>query len=221
MLSHLALIMDGNRRWAKSHSLLPWLGHKQGSKVVEMVMKYCLDNNISYLSLYTFSLENFARPEKEVSYLFSLISESLQQVKKFVEEGIRIKFVGDISRAPVQTQIDCQEIEQATKDCSRLQCNILFCYGGRQEIASACEGLRKKAQAITTDAINKSLWTGGIPDPDAVIRTGGVKRLSNFLLYQASYSEIRFLDCLWPDLTEELLHETVLDCVHAQKNSGK
>lgn len=221
MINHLALIMDGNRRWAKKRSLFASLGHRQGGKSVEMALNYCLDKNISYLSLYAFSLENLKRSKEEVSYLFGLIDEARSKIDTFVSKGIKVCFIGDCSFLPEKTQKNCFEIEQATQQGDRLRCNILLCYGGQQEILSAVSLLvKKQVQSISLSVFKQHLWLGDIPDPDLIIRTGAVQRLSNFLLFQAAYAEIRFLDCLWPDLTEELLHATVLDAVHAQKNIG-
>lgn len=221
MISHLALIMDGNRRWAKKRALMPWLGHKQGVESVDMVVRYCLDKGIPYLSLYTFSLENFKRSDQEVSYLFALIKEAQYRIEEFVKERVQVRFIGDRSRIPQDTRLICEEIEDKTKDGSALQCNLLMCYGGQQEIMQAAQCLVDEQEPVTEDALKRYLWLGDIPNPDLIVRTGGVKRLSNFLLFQAAYSEIRFLDCLWPDLTNEVLHETVLDAVSAQKNIGK
>lgn len=221
MMQHLALIMDGNRRWAKKRALMPWLGHKQGIDAVEMVVKYCLERKISYLSLYTFSLENFKRSEQEVSYLFALINQSKDRIADFVKQGVQVRFVGNRSKIPADTLTVCEEIEDATKDQTALQCNFLICYGGQQEIVQAVQKLVASGQDVSEEIFKQALWLGDIPDPDLIIRTGGVKRLSNFLLYQGAYSEIRFLDCLWPDLTEGLLHQTVIDGIQAHKNIGK
>lgn len=222
MISHLALIMDGNRRWAKKNKMFPWLGHRQGAKTVEMVIQYCLEQNISTVSLYTFSLENFKRTEKEVSYLFSLIKDAKNRIQEFVNKQVQVRFVGDREKIPEDTLRACEEIEDKTKGGTRLLCNFLFCYGGRQEIVAAVQKLIVLAPDILTPEIfKKYLWLGDIPDPEIIVRTGGVKRLSNFLLFQTSYSEIRFLDCLWPDLDKKLLHTTILDCLQAQKNIGK
>lgn len=222
MISHLALIMDGNRRWAKKRALMPWLGHRQGVESVQMAIQYCLDHKISYLSLYTFSLENFKRSEQEISYLFSLIREAKDRILEFVTEGVQIRFIGDRSKIPHDTRVICEELEQMTQSGARLQCNFLMCYGGQQEILHAVQNFIKQDDLeISIDTFRKCLWLGDIPDPEIIIRTGGVKRLSNFLLFQGAYAEIRFLDCLWPDLTKELLHATVLDCVQAHKNVGK
>ncbi len=222
MISHLALIMDGNRRWAKKRALMPWLGHKQGVESVHMVVEYCLDHNISYLSLYTFSLENFKRSEQEISYLFSLIRQAKDRIEEFVKAGVQIRFVGDRLKIPDETRVICEEIEKMTSSGATLQCNFLMCYGGQQEIINAVEHiLKQNLLEVSLADFRQHLWLGDIPDPDVIIRTGGVKRLSNFLLFQAAYAEIRFLDCLWPDLTKDILHQTVLDCVQAHKNVGK
>lgn len=222
MISHLALIMDGNRRWAKKRALMPWLGHRQGVESVEMAIKYCLDYKISNLSLYTFSLENFKRSEQEVFYLFSLVAEAKSRVAEFVKAGVKIKFIGDRTKIPQETLVVCEEIEKLTAAGSILLCNFLMCYGGQQEIIHAVQSLIAQGiQNVSLDVFRKNLWLGDIPDPEVIIRTGGVKRLSNFLLFQGAYSEIRFLDCLWPDLTKELLHATVLDCMQVNKNVGK
>lgn len=222
MISHLALIMDGNRRWAQRKSLLARLGHRQGMKTAEMVIQYCLDKNISHVSLYTLSLENLKRSTEEVSYLFSLIYEAQKQVDKFIKAGVKVKFVGDSSFLPEKTRVICKEIEQDTEQGEKLECNLLLCYGGQQEIIAATQALIKKApEEVSKELFQKHLWLTNTPDPELIIRTGGFKRLSNFLLFQAAYAEIRFLDCLWPDLTEEELHKNVLDCLQAQKNIGK
>lgn len=222
MIQHLALIMDGNRRWAKKQSLLTRLGHRQGAKTAEMAIAYCLEQQISYLSLYTFSLENLKRSQEEVLYLFSLIHEASKQVETFVKAGVCIRIVGDCSFLPQATREVCRKIEEQTAHGAKLQCNLLLCYGGQQEILAAAQDLiDSKVTTVSKENFIQHLWLKDCPDPDAIIRTGGVKRLSNFLLFQAAYSEIRFLDCLWPELSKELLHKTVLDCLHAQKNVGK
>lgn len=221
-MQHLALVMDGNRRWAKHRAMPAWFGHRQGAKTVEMVMKYCIDQKISFLSLYTFSLENLQRSNEEVSYLFSMIQEMKTRIKEFIDAGVKVRFVGDLSFAPLQTRSVCEMIEQSTIDGNKLQCNFLFCYGGQQEIIAAAQKLVLQGQQtmVTKELFQSCLWSGSIPDPDVIIRTGGVQRLSNFLLFQAAYAEIRFLNCFWPDLTVELLDETIQHCLKAQKNLG-
>lgn len=221
MISHLALIMDGNRRWAKKRGMFAWLGHRQGAQAVEMVTQYCLDQKIAYLSLYTFSLENFSRSSEEVSYLFGLIREATARADEFIKNGVKVRFVGDLSTLPEQTKADCDELMAKTAQGSNLTCSFLLCYGGQQEIVAAAQKMiDSKVSRIDIETFKENLWMGNIPNPDIIIRTGGVQRLSNFLLFQAAYAEIRFLDCLWPDLTIDLLDQTVQNCINAHKNFG-
>ncbi len=223
MISHLALIMDGNRRWAKQQGMFAWLGHRQGAKNVEMVIKYCIDHKISYLSLYTFSLENLQnRPEQERSYIFLLIQEAQSRIHEFIKNDVQVRFVGDLSGIPADVHKICMNMQEKTAHCATLVCNFLFCYGSQQEIiASAQKVIDAGEKKITKELLKQNFWMGNIPDPEIIIRTGGVKRLSNFLLFQAAYSEIRFLDCLWPDLTQEILDQIVQECLQANKNFGK
>jgi undecaprenyl diphosphate synthase len=222
MISHLAMIMDGNRRWAKKQGMFAWLGHRQGAKNVEMVIKYCLDKKISYLSLYTLSLENLAnRPQQEREYIFLLIKESSTNIDQFIKSDVQIRFVGDLSDIPLEIAEICMNMQKVTSHCKTLICNFLFCYGSQQEIVAALQKIIDSGQTkITPQLLKENFWIGNIPDPEIIIRTGGVQRLSNFLLFQAAYSEIRFLDCMWPDLTQELLHQTIQQCVQVQKNFG-
>lgn len=225
MIQHLACVMDGNRRWASQQGLFPWQGHRAGAKTVEVVIAFCLKYKIPYLSLYTFSLENFKRSQEEQSYLFDMIIQQSQSyVPQFIEQGVKVRFIGDLQQFPDTVQDVCQRIEKQTEQGNVLQVNFLFGYGARQEIVAAAQLLAQKLVAgglLTKEAFEQCLWTAGIPDPDLVIRTGGIQRLSNFLLYQSAYTEIRFLNTLWPDLSEvEILH-AVNGAVQAQKNFGK
>jgi len=225
MITHLACVMDGNRRWATLQGKLPWFGHRAGVKTVEMAIKFCLLHKISYLSLYTFSLENFKRSEQEQSYLFDIVLKQAEgYVSQFVEQGVKIKFVGDLSLFPQSVQDICHKVQEQTSAGSLLQVNFLFGYGARQEIFAAAQKLAQQIIAgsvVTQNFFESCLWTKETPDPDLIIRTGGVQRLSNFLLYQAAYAEIRFLDTLWPDLTEQEIFSSVLSAIQAQKNVGK
>lgn len=220
MISHLALIMDGNRRWAKKRALFPWQGHREGAKTVEMVIEFCIKKKIQFLSLYTFSLENLNRSEKEKKYLFDLIDTMRDRVDEFIKHDVRIHFSGDRTEMDEHIRSVCDEVEQATKKCKTLRCNLLFFYGGRQEIIAAARELQKQNIEITEEQLRKQLWTGDIPDPELVIRTGQRYRLSNFLLFQIAYSEIHFLDLLWPDLTEQDLENAVEKWKCVQKNFG-
>ena len=229
-INHLAVIMDGNRRWARKNSLDILLGHSKGGiDAARLSVKFCLEQSISYLSLYAFSLENFKRSSVEKTCLFNLIG-NVSQVDKdsFIKNGIAIKFVGDRSLFPESIKTACQELEAFTAGGTQLLVQILFCYGGRQEIMEAARILSKKInngdlpETAWHDEkeFKKCLWSGDIPDPDLIIRTGGAKRLSNFLLFQSAYSELYFLDCFWPEVTYEKLTEAVQWFDEVKRNFG-
>jgi len=225
VITHLACVMDGNRRWATQQGHLAWFGHKAGIKTVEMTINFCLAHQIQYLSLYTFSLENFNRSAIEQSYLFDIIvTQAEKHLAVFIHNNVKIKFLGDISKFPENVIAMCLRIEEKTIHHSGLQVNFLFGYGARQEIFGAAEQLCNDAIAgkiITQDLFESHLLTAAMPDPEVIVRTGGVQRLSNFLLYQSAYCEIRFLDTLWPDLTEQELLDAVTSAIQAKKNFGK
>lgn len=228
MIKHLACIMDGNRRWAKRRGWFPWLGHRQGVDAVRAAVDFCLKNNIPFLSLYTFSIENFKRSVREKSFLFNLMIRTIEKERKtLIERGIKVRFLGDRTLFPENVRCACDQLEQETASLTNLNLNLLFCYGARQEIVSGIKGVIKQVKAglvteddITVDTVFDHLWTGSLPDPDLIVRTGGVRRLSNFLLYQAAYSELCFLDCLWPELTEEHLEGAVKEFEQCKRNFG-
>lgn len=229
MITHLACIMDGNRRYAKQKGQLGWFGHRQGVESVKLVADYCLKNHISYLSLYAFSLENLNRSEIEKNYLFDLLIEQAQLgIDQFVEKGIRICFAGEKSLYPNHILPVCNEIEKKTASGTDLQITFLFFYGGRQEIIHGIKRIINEVKQgiliedhITESSLKNYLWTGNIPDPELIIRTGKVKRLSNFLLYQSAYSELYFLDCFWPELTENHLNEAITFFNACKRNFGQ
>lgn len=227
-MTHLACIMDGNRRWAKKRGMVPWYGHKEGVEAVRRVVQFCLEKNIPYLSLYTFSLENFKRSPEENSYLFGLMVQEAQKgCEEFKKNGIRLKFIGDRSLFPPQLIPLLDNAEKDTAQNSKLTLIFLFCYGGRQEIFAAVKDIAGRVERgelkesdVTPEMLDKTLWTGNIPDPDLIIRTGGFSRLSNFLLYKAAYSEFYVLDCLWPDLTMAHLQEAYESYMKCKRNFG-
>lgn len=228
-LQHLAIIMDGNRRWAKKNKMNVLLGHSKGGvDAAKMAIEFCLENKIPYLSLYTFSLENFKRSEDEKECLFNLISACGEsELKEFIDRGVRIRFIGDRNLFPQKVRNGCAVLEERTKHLNTLCLNILFCYGGRQEIIAAarslandvCSGVLAEG-AITEKEFAKRLWLGDCPDPDLVIRTSGVQRLSNFLLYQVAYSEIYFIPCYWPEMTKEKLAQAIAWFNDVKRNFG-
>ncbi len=229
MLKHLACIMDGNRRWAKQKNWLPWHGHRQGMQAARRVIDFCLAQSIPYLSLYTFSQENFKRPARELHFLFNILIQEMKQtlLEEFKAKGVRVCFVGDRSLFPKQVLPVCEDIEEQTKDLSALRVNLLFCYGGRQEIIHGIKSIIRKVKdgqladdEISEDLLERHLWTSGIPEPDIIVRTGGVKRLSNFFLFKAAYSEFFFLDCLWPDLMKDHLQKVVQSFYERRRNFG-
>lgn len=228
MIQHLAAIMDGNRRWARRQGFKPWVGHRNGAESVKTLTQFCLKKNIPYLSLYAFSLENFKRSQEELSYLFSLITQEFHnQLDQFINNGIKVRFIGDRTLFPAQVVPTIIDIEEKTAHLSMLNLNFLFCYGSRQEIIGGIQSLIKKIKAgiiaehdISDETFSQCLWTADIPEPELIIRTGGMKRLSNFLLYQAAYSEFYFLDCLWPEITEQHLNEVLDNFQSCQRNYG-
>ncbi len=228
-IRHLAVIMDGNRRWAKKQKLSFGTAYAQGgTNAIKTTAEFCIKKGIKYLSLYAFSLENFKRPQEEQDFLFdSIVNQGEKNVPYFKEHQICVKFVGERSRFPERVLPVCEVVEDATKDFSQLYVNILFCYGGRQELVN---GVRKivakvKSGLLSEDAISEAvladaLWTAGTPDPELIIRTSGVSRFRNFLLYQAAYSEFCFLDCLWPEITTEHLTKALDSFLGVRRNFG-
>lgn len=227
-MKHLAIIMDGNRRWARKKGLATLIGHRKGSDSIEIAMSFCLKHTIPYLSLYTFSIENFNRSAQERAYLFDLIKKGVKQnLDQFIKNKVRVCFVGERSLFPEEVLPAIEEAERATAQFNALQVNFLFCYGARQEIVHGIRHMVRKIQAgelseedISEDMLSHYLWTAGMPEPDLIIRTGGQKRLSNFLLYQAAYSEFQFLDCYWPDITEQDLDKSLSTFNECKRNFG-
>lgn len=230
MVTHLACIMDGNRRWALQQGLLSLFGHRKGFDAVKRVIDFCLEKQIAYLSLYAFSLENLQqRSPEEQHYLFEVLAqEALQDLEMFKCKNVRIRFIGDRALFPASVRPVCEKAEQETAGGTALQVNFLLCYGGRQEIADAAKRIAIQVAQddlqpadVTKDLFEKFLWTSGIPSPDLMIRTGGDIRLSNFLLFQCAYSELYFLDILWPDISSMQLESALTYYDKCRKNFGK
>lgn len=226
-LSHLAIIMDGNRRWARERNLESWRGHQEGVNPLRMAAELCIEYGIPYLSVYAFSLENFKRSEEEKRYLFDVLAQELvkNELASLGQKGVKIQFIGDRKQFPESLRAVIRDVEQRTVDGNKLTLNLLFCYGGRQEITSAAREIAQKIidgnlriDDISDATISEFLWTAGTPDPDLIIRTGKVHRLSNFLPFQGVYAEIEFLDKYWPDVTREDL-ETVFEAFAQSKRT--
>lgn len=207
---HIGIIMDGNRRWAKSHSLIPWQGHHEGANKVEEFLQWCIDLDIRTVTLYSFSTENFKRDEQEVKELMKLFERTLEDVKtsdRIHKYRVSIRAIGRIEELPPRLTELIKEVEETTKEYSDYYLNIAIAYGGRAEIVDAARDIARlvkeeklEPDEIDEETIEKHLYTAHLPqqDPDLIIRTSGEFRMSNFLVWQAAYSEIFIVDVYWP-----------------------
>ena len=215
--NHIAIIMDGNRRWARQRNLDIKLGHKEGAKTLEKIVRYAKKVGIKYITVYAFSTENWKRSEEEVGALMLLLQAYLDSYEKRADtEGIKVKVLGDISVLPAGMQNSINKLEKRTKDNIEINFNIALNYGGRDEIVKAIRKIAEKVKndEISIDEINEelisnNLYTSGMPDPDVVVRTSGEMRTSNFLPWQIVYSEFIFVDKNWPDFNEEDLDKVI------------
>ncbi|PSM52646.1 undecaprenyl diphosphate synthetase [Campylobacter blaseri] len=199
-LNHLAIIMDGNGRWAKQKGMLRAFGHEKGANVVERVCRVCIQNNIPNLTLYAFSTENWSRPKNEVNFLINLFKKFLKEKEAIIlKENIKFKAIGDIDIFDDELKEKILNLENLSKNNSKLNLALAVNYGSKNEIVRACRALLKENQDINEENINLHLDTYDMGDVDLLIRTGGEQRLSNFLLWQASYAELYFTKTLWPD----------------------
>ena len=205
--AHVAIIMDGNGRWARARGLPRIAGHRQGAESVRATVKSAVRNGVRYLTLYGFSSENWKRPASEVSDLMGLLRLYLRrEINELSSQGVRLRVIGDRARLDPDIVEQIIEAETRTADNNRLDLCIAISYGGRQEILAAAQALARQAAAgqldpgaIDEQLFSQSLYTAGIPDPDMVIRTSGEQRISNFLIWQCAYAEFIFTDTLWPD----------------------
>ena len=203
---HVAIIADGNRRWARERGLPVLAGHVQGIEAIRPIVRRARDRGVETLSVYTFSTENWARPEDEVTGLFGLIDGAVRQyTDELMAQGVRVRVIGRLHQAPSDVQRSIRAAQDRTRDGSRLTLNICFNYSGRAEIVDAARALiaaRADPNEITEPHFAEHLYTAGQPDVDVLIRTGGDQRTSNFLLWQAAYAELVFCQKYWPDFTE-------------------
>ena len=208
---HVAIIMDGNGRWAKKHLLSRIKGHEKGAKSVRTVVRACRELGIAYLTLYAFSTENWQRPQQEVNALMTLLTNFLKsEQKELAANDIRLAVIGQIERLPVKVQKALHETMELTRGNSALQLNLALSYGSRAEIAHMAQQIARKAKSgqldtasIDADTVAAHLYTKGIPDPDLLIRTSGEMRISNFLLWQIAYAEIYVTPTYWPDFDKQ------------------
>jgi len=215
---HIAIIMDGNRRWAKKRNLLVKEGHKKGVLALKKIVKYAGEIGVKYLTVYAFSTENKLRSKIEITALYKLFEESLEEeLPGLDKKNVFLKFIGDLGGLPKSLQVKTQNAENKLKNNSGLKLAIALNYGSRQEIVKAA----KDASRISERSIKNNLYTASLPDLDLLIRTGGEKRLSNFLLWQAAYSELYFTKILWPDFKKSDLDKAILDYNKRQRRFGR
>ena len=222
-LNHVAIIMDGNGRWGLKKKNSRNYGHLHGIKAVETVIKSSLIKKISHLTLYTFSTENWQRPDSEINFLFDLIRKSLKnKIQKIIKEGIKVNIIGQRKRLPKDIVDIVKLIEKKTFKNKKITLNLALNYGSKEEIITGFKSLiSKKNKEININNLERELYTKDLPDPEILIRTGGTKRLSNFLLWQLAYTEIFFLDKLWPDFNENDFKEIIIKFNKIKRNFGK
>lgn len=219
---HVAIVMDGNGRWATKRFLPRVAGHKQGVDALRGCVQACIDRGISVLTVFAFSSENWNRPDEEVSGLMDLLVLSLsREVPRLKANGVRLHFVGNRQQLSEKVQIGLRQAELGTADNQRLIFNVCFNYGGRWDIAQAAQKLVSSGQAITEASLDRVMALAHVPDPDLLIRTGGEQRLSNFLLWQAAYSELYFSDKLWPDFDAAALDEAIAVFCSRERRFGR
>ena len=226
---HIAIIMDGNGRWAKSRHQPRFMGHRAGVKSVEKIVKHCVNSQIEVLSLFVFSSENWRRPSKEVSLLMELFAVALkQQTKRIQKNNARLRIIGDTSKFSTSLQKQIREAQSVTENNTGLTINIAANYGGRWDITQSVQQLaeRVKQGTLNVDEITEAhiaagLSTADIPEPDLFIRTGGEQRVSNFMLWQMAYTEFYFTDTLWPDFDEQVLDTAINSFAQRERRFGK
>ncbi len=226
---HIGIIMDGNRRFSRRLMLKPWKGHEWGAKKVENILDWCREYDIRELTLYTFSIENFNRPKKEFDYLMNLFMkhfEELENDKRIYDNKIRINFIGRYKMFPKGLVQKIESIMEKTKNHDQYVVNFAMAYGGRSEVIDAvkkiAEGVRKgeiDVDAINEEVFEKNLYTND--EPDLIIRTGGDKRTSNFMIWQSAYSEWLFIDKLWPEFEKEDFVKAIVDYSKRERRFGR
>lgn len=228
---HVAVIMDGNGRWAKQRSLPRTAGHRAGAKVVEKLLECCLNAGVRYVTLFCFSTENWNRPKDEVDTLFSMLNEYLsKEIQPVTDKGVKVSFAGRTDLLPEKTREMMAKVENVvpSPENQKLHLILAISYGGREEIVDAARALAKRVQngeirpdEIDEKAFSSALYLPDVPDPDLVIRTSGEKRISNFLLWQSAYSEYVFTNTLWPDFCERDFQAALDEYAARHRRFGK
>lgn len=226
---HLAIIMDGNGRWAKKRGFLRTIGHENGTKTVKRTITKCVELGIKYLTLYAFSTENWNRPKLEVDMLMELLVRSLKkELPTFIENGIALNVIGDLELLPKKAKESLKDVIEKTKGNSQMTLTLALSYGSRQELIQAIKeiAIKVKNNLISEDnidelIINEHLYTHNMPDVDLLIRTSGEQRISNFMLWQIAYAELYFTEVLWPDFSEDDLYQALLSYQNRERRFGK
>ena len=218
---HIAIIMDGNGRWAKQRSLPRTAGHKAGAEVFRDIATYCKELGVEYLTVYAFSTENWKRPADEVSTIMGLLEQYLHEAIDTMEKDhIRLRFFGDMSALSPELQALAHRTDDISAHYDGFQANICLNYGGRAELLRAAQRCAERGLDWTEENLSANMYSAGIPDPELVIRPGGEMRLSNFLLWQCAYSELYFCDTLWPDFTRQELDKAIIDYQRRDRRFG-
>lgn len=219
---HVAIVMDGNGRWAQKRWLPRVAGHKQGVDALRRTVKTCVERGIRVLTVFAFSSENWSRPGDEVASLMDLLALALaREVPNLTDNGVRLHFPGDRSRLSPRLVQGLEKAEQATAGNDRLVLNVCFNYGGRWDMAQAAQQLARDGLAITEENLSRAMALAHVPDPDLLIRTGGEQRISNFLLWQAAYTELVFTECLWPDFDAAELDRALAEFAQRERRFGQ
>jgi undecaprenyl diphosphate synthase len=219
---HIAIVMDGNGRWATRRFLPRLAGHRQGVESLRRCARACAERGVAVLTVFAFSSENWNRPADEVSGLMDLLGKALaREVPQLCQDGVRLHFVGNKAGLSDKVRAGLQQAEALTAGNGRLVLNVCFNYGGRWDIAQAAAALAARGEPITEASLHAAMGMSHVPDPDLLIRTGGEKRISNYLLWQAAYSELYFSDRLWPDFDEAALDEAIADYAARERRFGR
>ena len=226
---HLAIIMDGNGRWAKQQGMMRAFGHENGTKSVKSTVENCAKLGIENLTLYAFSTENWNRPKLEVNTLMKLLINSLKkELETLIINNVKLNTIGNLEKLPKSAQKELLEVIEKTKNNTRMTLTLALSYGSREEIINAVKNIAAKVKnniisidSIDESILNKHLYTHNLPDVDLVIRTSGEHRISNFLLWQIAYAEFYFIDVLWPDFSEEHLYEAIISYQKRERRFGK
>jgi len=220
-INHVAIIMDGNGRWGKKKRKSRNFGHLNGIKIIERLVKDSIKIKIPILTFYVFSTENWKRPKSEINFLFKLVDYYFfKEIDRIVKNNIKINIIGSIKNLPKKTKNRLQTCMHRTRNCKKILINLAINYGSKDEIINAVKKLKRKKKSISVENLVKYLHTSNLPDPDLLIRTGGKKRLSNFLLWQLAYSELYFVDKLWPDFNIADYHKIIKRFKKVKRNFG-